>query len=56
MSAGGTANGAEMTHLQRIARLLPPLCNLCIAAAVIAVVSLQLLVISSMQVSLKTVL
>ena len=33
MSAGRSVNAAEMTQMQRIARLLSPPCNLCIAAA-----------------------
>jgi hypothetical protein len=33
MSAAGPAIAAEMAHLQRMAPVLPPLCNLCSAAA-----------------------
>ena len=29
-TAGGSLDSAEMAHLQRMARLIPPLCNLCI--------------------------
>ncbi|MEP6985358.1 MAG: hypothetical protein ABI970_07165 [Chloroflexota bacterium] len=29
MSAGGSADAAEMTQMQQIARLMPPPCNLC---------------------------
>jgi len=34
MSAGSSLDATEMTQLQRMVRVLPPLCNLCIAAAV----------------------